>query len=151
MKFNKNKYFELLELEKSYKNQGKFFFKEDFDNYRKLIEYKGNLSTHLYWQDRKKYLSIIKSFINNVTSVDNFTNEFLALWRENRDALANIEIDFDPNPKSTEFFHIVDEIFHHCEMFEPESNQNEEYNVIWLKNSVKKTFLKMQRYIDKVK
>ena len=43
MTFDKNKYFELLELE-------------------------------------KKYVSIIKSFINDVISADDFTNEFLALW-----------------------------------------------------------------------
>ena len=50
---------------------------------------------------------------------------------------------FDPNPNSIEFFDIADEIFCNCEMFEPESKQNEKYNAIWLKNSVKKTLLKM--------
>ena len=83
-------------------------------------------------------MSIIKSFINDVISADDFTYEFLALWTKNRDALDTIEINFDPNPKSIGFFDIVDEIFHHCEMFEPESKQNEEYNAIWLKNYLQK-------------
>ena len=39
MIFDKNEYFELLELEKKYNNQGKSFFEEDFDNYRKSIEF----------------------------------------------------------------------------------------------------------------
>lgn len=148
MRFDKYKYFELLELEKKYNNQGKSFFEEDFDKYVKLIEYQANLSTHIYWENRKKYVSIIKSFINDAISADGFTNEFLALWTSNRDALDTIYINFDPNPKSIGFFDIVDEIFHDCEMFEPESNQNEEYNAIWLKNSVKKTLLKMHKYLD---
>ena len=80
MTFDKNKYFELLELEKKYITQGKSFFEEDFDNYGKLIEYQANLSTHIHWQNKKKYVSIIKSFINDVISADDFTNEFLALW-----------------------------------------------------------------------
>ena len=148
MIFDKNEYFELLELEKKYNTRGKSFFEEDFDNYGKLIEYQANLSSHIYWRNRKKYVSIIKSFIHDVISADDFTNEFLALWTKNRDALDTIEINFDPNPKSIGFFDIVDEIFHHCEMFEPESKQNEEYNAIWLKNSLKKTLLKMQKYLD---
>ena len=32
MKFDKNKYFELLEREKKCKNSGKSFFDEDFEN-----------------------------------------------------------------------------------------------------------------------
>jgi len=64
-----------------------------------LIEYQANLSTHIYWQNRKKYVSILKSFINDLISADDFTNEFLALWTKNRDALNTIEINFDPNPK----------------------------------------------------
>ena len=93
-----------------YNNQGKSFFEEDYDNYGKLIEYKVNLSTHIYWQNRKKYVSIIKSVINDVLSADDFINEFLALWTKNRDALDTIEINFDPNPKSIWFFDIVGEI-----------------------------------------
>ena len=151
MTFDKNKYFELLELEKKFNNQGKSFFEEDYDNYGKLIEYKVNLSTHIYWQNRKKYVSIIKSFINDVISADDFTNEFLVLWRENRDALDTIEINFDPNPKSIGFFDIVDEIFHHCEMFEPESKHNERYSTTWLKIELKKTLFKMQKYLDEIK
>ena len=150
MIFDKNEYFELLELKKRYNNQRKSFFKEDFDNYRKLINYQANLSTQIYWRDRKKYVSIIKSFINDVISADDFTNEFWALWTKNRDALDTIEINFDPNPKLIGFCNIVDEIFHHCEMFEPGSEQNEEYNVIWLKNSLKKTLVKIQKYLGEV-
>ena len=150
MIFDKNEYFELLELKKRYSNQRKSFFKEDFDNYRKLIKYQANLSTQIYWRDRKKYVSIIKSFINDVISADDFTNEFLALWTKNRDALDTIEINFDPNPKLIGFCNIVDEIFHYCEMFEPESEQNEEYNTIWLKNSLKKTLVKIQKYLGEV-
>ena len=150
MTFDKNKFFELLELEKKYKNQGKSLYKEDLDKYKKLIKYKVSLSTHIYWQDKEKYVSIIKSFINDVSSADDFTDEFLALWRKNRDALDTSEINFDPNPKSIGFLDIVDEIFDYCEMFEPEANQNEEYNAIWLKNSLKKTLLKMQKYLDEV-
>ena len=117
----------------------------------KLIKYQTNLSTHIYWQNRKKYVPIIKSFINDVISADDFTNEFLALWTKNRDALDTIEINFDPNPKSIGFFDIVDEIFHHCEMFEPESKHNERYSTTWLKIELKKTLFKMQKYLDEIK
>lgn len=75
----------------------------------------------------------------------------MALWCKNRDALDIIEINFDPSPKSIGFYEIVDEIFYDCEIFEPESNENEDYNATWLKDSVRKTLLKMQKYIDEVK
>ena len=91
-------------------------------------------------------MAIIKSFINEVISADDFTNEFLVLWTKDRDALDTIEINFDP--KSIGFFDIVDEIFHHCEMFEPESKQNDEYNAIWSKNLLKRILLKMQKYLE---
>lgn len=137
-----------MELEKKYNNQEKSFFEEDFDNYRKLIKYQATLSTYIYWKNQKKYLSIIKSFINDVISEDDFTNEFLTIWTRNRDALDTIEINFDPDPKSIGFYDIVDEIFCHCEIFDPESKENEEYNSICLKNSMKKILVKMQKYLD---
>ena len=148
MTFDRNKYFELLELEKQYKNQEKSFYKEDFANYKKLIKYQSKLITHIYWENRKKYVSLIKSFINDVISADDFTYDFLALWRKNRDAFDPTEINFDLNPKSIEFCDIVERIFYDCDMFDPESEEGEEYNSIWLKNSVKKALLKMQKYLD---
>ena len=151
MMFDKNEYFELLGLEKKYNNQGKSFSTEDSDNYRKLLKYKASLSTHIYWRNRKKYASIIKNLINDVISGDDFTDYFFALWREDRDALDTIEINFDPNPKSIGYADIVNEIFYYCDIFDPEAEQNEEYNTIWLKDSLKKTLLKMQKYLDEVK
>ena len=46
------------------------------------------------------------------------------------------QINFDPNPKSVGFFDIVDEIFYYCEIFEPESKQDEEYKVIWFNKNI---------------
>ena len=148
MLFNKKKYFELLELEKKYENQGKSLFEDDSDNYIKLLDYQVELQTHIYWQNRKEYVSIIKSCLNDVISADDFKYDFFALWREHGDALDTIEINFEPNPKSIGFDDIIEEIFSICEIFEPEANENQEYNATWLKNSLKKIFLEMQKYLD---
>lgn len=64
MIFDKNEYFELLELEKKYNKRGKSFFEEDFDNYGKLIEYQANLSTTIYWRNAK-------TIYNDLLKLDN--------------------------------------------------------------------------------
>lgn len=110
-----------------------------------------NTNISSYWnlkKNRKKYVSIIKSLINDVISADDFINEFLILWRKNRDALDTIEINFDPNPKLIGFFNIINEIFYYCKMFKPEPKQNEKYNTIWLKNSLEQMLPKIKKYLN---
>ena len=147
MTFDKNEYFDLLELQKKFRNQGKSFSNEDPVNYRKFITYRGALSSHIYWENREKYVSLLKRFLNDCVSADDFTYEFLNLWRENRDSLSTREIDFEPYPKAIEFCRIVSAVFTDCDMFDPDAEENEEYNALWLKTSIKQKLLKMQEYL----
>lgn len=155
MTIDKTRYFELLKLEKELLKKNKWLFEENREKYLELQNDRVTLSSQLYWKDRKKYSSLIKNCLDNVISAEDFMYEFLNLWENNRDdfraleiIFKTLEINFGPNPETVEFADIVDEVFSICEMFDPESSLNEEYNHIWLKDLLEESFLKMQKYID---
>ena len=58
------------------------------------------------------------------------------------------KINFKPDTISEKFSSLIGKVFSCCEIFEPESGENEEYDKKWLKNSIQKIFLEMQKYLD---
>jgi len=67
----------------------------------------------------------------------------LYLWKKDRDrGVTEItETNFEPDPISN-----IGKVFSDCEIFEPESEEDEEYNEKWLKNSIEKVFSEMQKF-----
>ena len=57
-------------------------------------------------------------------------------------------MNFEPDTISEEFSSLIGKVFSCCEIFEPESKQEEKYDEKWLKNSIKELFFEMQKYCD---
>lgn len=55
MKYDKNRYLELLKREENLKKQGKSLYKENRPNYLELLNYQVQLSDRIYWENRQKY------------------------------------------------------------------------------------------------
>ena len=57
-------------------------------------------------------------------------------------------MNFEPDTISEEFSSLIGKVFSCCEIFEPESKEEEEYDEKWLKTSIKEIFYEMQKYLD---
>jgi len=54
MKYNKNRYFYLLEQEEIFEKQGRSLYKENREDYLELLNYQVQLEDHKYWENRQK-------------------------------------------------------------------------------------------------
>lgn len=130
------------------KNQGLSLYEVNREDFMELLKYKVRLENQRYWENRQKYFSVIGEFLNGMTTGKDFIDEFLYLWRKDRDEEVS-KINFERNTIPEEFSRLIGKVFMRCEIFEPESTEEEEYNEKWLRNSIKEIFSKMQKYLDK--
>ena len=147
MDYETKRYFYLLEQEKILKKQGVSFYQVNQEDSMELLNYKVRLENQKYWENRQKYLSIISEFLNGITTAEDFSDEFLDLWKKDRDRDGS-NINFEPDTISEEFSSLIGKIFSCCEIFEPESKEEDEYDEKWLKNSIKEIFYEIQKYFD---
>jgi hypothetical protein len=118
------------------------------ENYMELLNYRVRLKNQKYWENRQKYVSVISEFLNGITTAEDFIDGFLDLWKKDRDRDGS-KINFEPDTISKEFSSLIGKVFSCCEVFEPESKEEDEYDEKRLKNSIKEIFYKMQKYLDK--
>lgn len=144
MKYNKNRYFYLLEQEEFLKKQGRSLYKENREDYLELLNYQVQLEDHKYWENRQKYFSVISAFLNGIITAEDFSDEFLYLWKKDRDRDGTEITETNFEPKG--FSRLIGKVFSNCEIFEPESKEDEEYNEKWLKKSIEKVFSEMQKF-----
>lgn len=147
MHYDTKRYFYLLEQEEIFKKQGISFYKVNREDYIELLNYKVRLENQKYWENRQKYVSVISEFLNGITTAEDFSDKFLDLWKKDRDRDGS-KINFEPDTISEEFSSLIGKVFSCCEIFEPESKEEDEYDEKWLKNSIKKIFYEMQKYLD---
>jgi predicted house-cleaning noncanonical NTP pyrophosphatase (MazG superfamily) len=146
MDYDIQRYFSLLEQEEILKKQGVSFYTVNQEDYMELLKYKVRLENQKYWENRQKYVSVISEFLNGITTAEDFSDEFLDLWKKDRDRDRDLsKMNFEPDTISEEFSSLIGKVFSCCEIFEPESK---EYDEKWLKNSIKKIFSEMQTYLD---
>lgn len=120
------------------------------EDYMELLNYKVRLENQKYWANRQKYVSVISEFLNGITTAEDFSDKFLDLWKKDRDRDRDVsKMNFEPDTISEEFSSLIGKVFSCCEIFEPESKEEEEYDKKWLKNSMKEIFSEMQKYLDK--
>jgi len=74
MKYNKNRYFYLLEQEEFFKKQGRSLYKENREDYLELLNYQVQLEDHKYWENRQKYFSVISAFLNGIITAEDFSD-----------------------------------------------------------------------------
>ena len=145
MNYDLNRYFYLLEQEEILKKQGGSLYKVNREDYLELLSYKVRLENQKYWENRQKYFSVISDFLNGINTAEDFSDEFFYLWKKDRDR-DGTKMDFEPDTISEGFSSLIGKVFSCCEIFEPESKEEEKYNEKWLKNSIEKIFSGMQKY-----
>ena len=130
MDYDTKRYFYLLEQEKIFKNQGVSFYKVNQEDYIELLNYKVRLEKQNYWENWQKYVSVISEFLNGITTAEDFSDEFLDLWKKDRDR-GGSKTNFEPDTISEEFSSLIGKVFSCCEIFEPESKEEGEYRIWW--------------------
>lgn len=138
MKFNKNKFLQLL------KEKALFISKngslKDFqtlyrEKYLKLLEYQGLLEENIFWKRQKRYIKILDDFIHNKIVFDQFMRQLFNLKASNRklyrELIINLEknlltnpalddINIDYNPKSVGFIKLVSDLELSADICDPE-------------------------------
>ena len=147
MDYDTKRYFYLLEQEEILKKQGVSFYKVNREHYMELLNYKVRLENQKYWENRQKYVSVISQFLSEINTAADFSDEFLDLWKKDRDRDVS-KMNFEPNIISEEFSSLIVKVFSCCEIFEPKSKEEDEYDEKWVKNSIKEIFSEIQKHCD---
>jgi hypothetical protein len=142
MEYDKNRYLELLKQSESLKEKGIRLYEEDREAYLELLKYQVRLSDQKFWENRQNYFSVMTNLINGKLTAEDFSDEFLCLWENDRDRFA---VNCEPNIASKGFGKWINKIFFRCEDFEPEAEKDEEYGEKWLKDSVSNLLIQIQK------
>jgi hypothetical protein len=76
MKYNYEKYIQLLKSQQALRKQNKSLKTEDPIKYSKLQKYSAKITEHLHWSQRNQYLQLIKDFLNYKIDGKEFDNKF---------------------------------------------------------------------------
>ena len=108
------------------------------------------LSDFSYWESKKLYTQLMEKFINGIVDGQKFEEKFYQIWRLNRDKEYSTEeilkINNEKLIESKGFSTIISNLFNDCDVFEPDPNLREDYEIseVALKNCVKKTLLEIK-------
>ena len=108
------------------------------------------LSDFSYWESKKLYTQLMEKFINGIVDGQKFEEKFYQIWRLNRDKEYSTEeilkINNEKLIESKGFSTIISNLFTDCDVFEPDPNLREDYEIseVALKNCVKKTLLEIK-------
>jgi hypothetical protein len=149
MKYYRNKCFQLLKYSQYLNDQGKSLIDESEKKYMQLLDYARRQNDHIYWENRKQYLKVMKDFVNNRFRGIEFENKFFKMFRGSKLLKTDFErlSTLEPNSKSEGFSKFIGGLISDCEVFEPEAEEGDEYNEKWLKDSVKDALLQSQKYL----
>jgi hypothetical protein len=86
MKYNRNKCLQLLKYSQYLNDQGKSLIDENEKKFMQLLDYAVLQSDHIYWENRKQYLKVMKEFVNNRFSGIEFETKFLKMFRADRES-----------------------------------------------------------------
>ena len=122
IKFNINRYNELLEKEKSLGQQNKSLIFENKEEFIKLPLSSANVESQIFYERKHDYYSLISQYIEKVITASKFQSEFLKMEKENAKAgkiiindfkqLASFSVDL----KAVEFSSLIEEIFDVCSL-----------------------------------
>jgi hypothetical protein len=114
-----------------------------------LLSYSTLLNIEVDWITRKSYLDLIKKFIEQKSSIDDFCNQFCerAELNDNTvDFLKSNLILLSLNQEALDFSELLEEIFDVCELRPEEAIKSNclENNLL---NLFEKSFFKIQNYL----
>ena len=153
--FNIGRYSELLRKSKILKNDKKFLFHENQEEYMELLCYQEMISDWYFYQHRFEYYALIKNFLDLKIEQNIFISKFLNLYNENRKALKLLLEDFERlrtssiNANSKRFSVVIDGIYEywdnldiHCDFEKSDVILEDEF-----KQYIKNILIDMQPYI----
>lgn len=78
MEYNNKNHLNLLDYSLNYKKQKKLWL-EDPDKYIELNKYKIYLQNHIFWNQRKEFILLIKYFVDSFLKLEQFESDFSLL------------------------------------------------------------------------
>lgn len=101
------------------------------------------------WSNKNNYMNLMEKFIKEKINGIEFDREFCGMWKEARDKISKIDNEYDIDlSKLEDFSSLISELFTDCDIFEPNFNLREDYEISEeeLFNRVKKTFLEIKYF-----
>ena len=167
MEFYKNRYRELLKYSQQLKREGKHLSDICESDYRELLRYSAKMYGQLEWESRDSYAELMDQFLNGKISEGTLKMEFLEIQESHeqvQQALESNLIILSPNPNSDSVADLIDQLYWVLEDISVDSTlsleelgslikENKYEEAVKKKereiyNSVKKIFLKTQKYLD---
>lgn len=156
--FDKSRYIELLNKEKTLKNQEISLLDENPKERRELFSYKIILENQIYYNRKAEYIFLVEEYLKENAGEDGarlFMWEFFNIFKKDNKALEILEqgikrlATFCIDPKSTEFSALINQIVGSCEFltFDPEDSYG--MTLDQFRDSIEIIFFKIQNYFDK--
>jgi hypothetical protein len=126
MEYNNKKHLKLLNYLLYYKKQNKNLQIEDPDADAELTQYQIYLQDHIFWSNRKKFVLLMKYFVDNSLELEQFEIDFSLLWWETMEEDNAVKLNlkrinnFHPNPRSYKFGSWITAIYRQFEELENE-------------------------------
>lgn len=101
------------------------------------------------WSNKNNYMDLMEKFIEGKINGIEFDREFCGMWKDARDNISKIDNQYDIDvSKLKGFSSLISELFTDCDIFEPNLNLREDYEISEeeLRISVKKTLLEIQYF-----
>ena len=159
--FDKIRYIELLKKEEMLRNEERYLLDENPKERRELLSYGVILENQIYYNRKVEYISLVEEYLRENAGKDGaklFVSEFFSIFKKDNKALEILEKEileqgikrlatFYIDPKSTEFFALINQIVGSCEFltFDPEDSYGmtlDEFH-----DSIEQIFLKMQKVL----
>ena len=145
--YNKERHKKLIIKLEDLKNQGKTLFLESRKEYFELLEYNIAIEEQIFWTKQQEFLLVMKDFLDNIISFDEFETAFTLLYNKTREEFNMFVIDleqienFEPSTRLDRFASSINAIFRELESIEDEYSTEQD-----VKNSLKETYLKFQKF-----
>ena len=152
IRFDINRYNELLEKEKSLGQQNKSLILENKEEFIELLSYGANVENQISYERKHDYHSLISQYIEKVITASKFQSEFLKMEKEDAKAAKIITNDFKQlasfsvDLKAVEFSSLIEEISD-VSMVAYEFGPEEGISDQGFRKSIEKTFLQIQNFL----
>lgn len=149
MQYNNKKHLELLNYYLECEKQSKSLNFENRAANSELNKYDNFLHDHIFWINRKKFILLVKSFVEDSLEFEQFETNFSLLWEKSRDEFRAVQRDleqiknFHPNPRSYGFSSWTTVIYRKFEELEDEYCTEQD-----IKDFAKEVYLKFQHFLN---
>lgn len=153
IRFDINRYNELLEKEKSLGQQNKSLIFENKEEFVELLSYGANVESQISYERKHDYYSLISQYIEKAITAPRFQSEFLKMEKEDAKAAKIITNDFKQlasfsvDLKAVEFSSLIEEISD-VSMVAYEFGPEEGISDHEFRKSIEKTFLQIQNFLN---